>query len=72
MVQSFDAGVDERSIFIITTEWNEEGDREVTKNYIPLERAREILHDLSLAIKEVEKMKEQNAVLRKGIFNLPK
>lgn len=69
MIQAFDSGVDENGrLFIITTEWNEEGNRDVTKNFITVDRAKEVLKDLTLSVKKIEKSKKLNRDLRKSMF----
>ncbi len=53
MTQPFDSGVDEIGIFIITTDFNQDGDRVVTKNYQTLQRAQEIERGLLKSIKQL-------------------
>lgn len=53
MTQPFDSGVDEGGIFIITTDFDHDGNRIVTKNYQTLQRAQEIERELLKAIKQL-------------------
>ena len=79
MKQAFDSYPDgDGNVIIITTDFNEDGDRVVTENHIPINRAKQIYLTLgkSLGLPTLEALREIQTKdiehkMEKGSFFLP-